>query len=403
MELHKAQQEISSDSSRFRVILAGRRFGKTVLAVEEMVFRAVMSENARVAYISPTFQTSRDITWSQLKQRVRGIHPSINESRLEMTLPNKHGGTSMIFLRSWDNVETLRGQYFNFIVLDEVAQFKNFWEGWHEVLRPALTDKKGGAMFISTPLGFNHFYDLYNTNDEDYKSFHFTSYDNPFIDADEINKAKEELTEDRFAQEYLADFRKQEGLVYKEFNRAHHLWDGSKEPEISDKLGGVDFGYVHPTGVLSIKKDKYGIYWVTDELYKAGLTDVQLAEYVVSMGYIKVYPDPARPEAIKELTNRGVNCAEVSKGHDSVANGIQKVREVLKQNRLRVHKQCVNLISEFEMYAYRENTEDPIKEHDHLLDALRYVIMMNEIYTPPRKPKEYRLNLVANRKRNPAR
>lgn len=403
MKLHDGQKQVVKDNHRFRVLLAGRRWGKTVLAIEEMVFTAVDNDSARIAYISPTFQSSRDIAWSQLKKRVQDIKPEINESRLEMQVPNKYGTKSNIILRSWDAVETLRGQYFDLLILDEAAMYKDFWAGWHEVLRPTLADKKGKCLFISTPKGFNAFYDLYNTNDKDYASFHFTTYDNPHIDVEEVDKAKEEMTEDRFCQEFRADFRKQEGLVYKEFNRAHHLWDGSKEPEISDKLGGVDFGYVHPAGVLSIKKDKYGIYWITDELYKSGLTDVQLAEYVVSMGYIKVYPDPARPEAIKELTNRGVNCAEVSKGHDSVANGIQKVREVLKQNRLRVHKQCVNLISEFEMYAYRENTEDPIKEHDHLLDALRYVIMMNEIYTPPRKPKEYRLNLVANRKRNPAR
>lgn len=403
MPLHTGQKQVASDNHRFRVLLCGRRWGKTTLSIEEMLLIAVSNNTARVAYIAPTYQSARDIAWAQLKSRVQGIGARPNESRLEMEIPNQHGTYSTIYFRSWDNVETLRGQYFDFIVLDEVAQFKNFWEGWHEVLRPALTDKKGGAMFISTPLGFNHFYDLYNTRDDDYAAFHFTSYDNPFIDKDEIDKAKKEITEDRFAQEYLADFRKQEGLVYKEFNRAYHLWDGSKEPEITEKLGGVDFGYVHQCGVLTIKKDKYGIYWVTDELYKSGLTDVQLAEYVMSMGYIKVYPDPARPEAIKELTNRGVNCAEVSKGHDSVANGIQKVREVLKQKRLRVHKQCPNLINEFETYAYRENTEDPIKENDHLLDALRYVIMMNEIYIPPRKPKEYRVSLSGNSKKNPAR
>src|SRR3990167_11073603 len=148
MLLHPAQKKIVQDKSRFRVLLAGRRFGKTVLAVEEMVFKAVSTKDARVVYIAPTFQSARDIAWEQLRKRVSGIASNINETRLEMEVANRFKGESKIFLRSWDSVETLRGQYFDFIVLDEVAQYKSFWVNWQEVLRPALTDKKGEAMFI---------------------------------------------------------------------------------------------------------------------------------------------------------------------------------------------------------------------------------------------------------------
>ncbi len=109
-------------------------------------------------------------------------------------------------LRGWEAIETLRGQSVDFIVLDEVAMYRNFWRTWQEVIRPTLTDRKGRAMFISTPKGFNHFYDLYNLQEEDsdFKSFQFTTYDNPHIPVEEIDKAKQELTEDRFYQEYMA-------------------------------------------------------------------------------------------------------------------------------------------------------------------------------------------------------
>src|SRR3990167_2267384 len=126
MKLHKAQKQIVEDPHRFRVLLAWRRFGKTVLAVEEMLFNAVSNEDARVVYIAPTFQSARDIAWEQLRKRTKGIASNINETRLELEVPNKFKGKSRIQLRSWDSVETLRGQFFTFIVLDEVAQYRNF-------------------------------------------------------------------------------------------------------------------------------------------------------------------------------------------------------------------------------------------------------------------------------------
>lgn len=115
-------------------------------------------------------------------------------------------------------------------------------------------------MFISTPLGFNHFYDLYSMTHPDYESFHFTSYDNPYVKDSEIDAAKTEMTDDRFAQEYLADFRKQEGLIYKEFVRESHTYDKLPEITVASKMGSVDFGYVHPAAIYTIIKDTRGRY-----------------------------------------------------------------------------------------------------------------------------------------------
>lgn len=380
MKLHQAQKQIVQNKARFRVLLAGRRFGKTILAVEEMVFTAVSKPDAKIVYIAPTFQSARDIAFEQLKKRTATIAQQINETRLELDIWNNHNGTSKIFLRSWDSVETLRGQAFDFIVMDEVAQYDHFWPGWQEVLRPTLTDKRGKVLFISTPLGFNHLYDLYNTEltNTDYKSFHFTSYDNPFIPKDEIDKAKETLPPDRFAQEYLADFTKTQGLVYKEFNREKHLYDELPAGNFQ-KIGGVDFGFRNPAAVLDARFDGERLF-VDGEWYKTARTDVQIAEYVALQKFQSVYPDPESASGIEELRRHGVNTREVTKGKDSIKSGIQSIREMLIRGTLKINKRCVNLISEFEMYSYddekneRNEQENPIKANDHALDALRYIV-----------------------------
>jgi len=382
--LHPAQSQIASDTHRFRVVNCGRRFGKTTLAVWEMFAIAVAKDDARVAYLAPTYQQARDIAWGELKKICDPLIVSVNESRLEVKIRNQHGGTSQIVLRGWEAVETLRGQLFDFLVLDEISSYRDFWNHWQEVLRPTLTDRRGQGLFISTPKGFNHFYHLYNlqNGDNDYRSFHFTTYDNPYIPKDEIAKAKLELTEDRFAQEYMADFRKTQGLVYKEFDRTKHIYTRMAYEPYKTILG-VDFGFTNPAAVLTIQKDTDNRYFVVEEWYKRGQTDAQVADYVAALKANEVYPDPASASGCEELRQRGVNIRDVLKNSDSIRNGINTVRELFKSNRLYIHKDCVNLIMELETYAYPDKKPDnneeerPIKENDHALDALRYALMMD--------------------------
>ncbi len=386
MTLTEAQKKIVNDLHRFRVVNCGRRFGKTTLSVAEMVGKAVSKPDQIVVYIGPTYQQARDIAWSLLKKVAAPAAISIKEtSPLEIKVRTKGGGESLISLRGWESIDTLRGMKIDFLVPDEVAMYRNFWENWHEVLRPTLTDTKGEALFLSTPKGFNHFYDLYNleNKDTDFKSFHFTSWDNPFLPREELQKAQQELPEDRFAQEYEADFRKTEGLVYKEFSRDKHLFKSDQCPKnFTESIAGIDFGYTNPTACVTIKKDFDNNFWVTQEYYKRNKTDVENAEYVASQKFNKVYPDPEAPSAIEELRRRGVNVRDVVKNKDSIKNGIDKIRELLKANRLRISVDCINLIQEFETYSYPDkrdmhnDDENPIKENDHALDALRYALSM---------------------------
>jgi len=382
MVLHPIQKIIASDTHRFRVLCLGRRTGKTFLSVSEMIAEAVANEDGRISYVAPTYRQARDIAWQELKHETQEYATNINESRLEIMIPNMFGGTSTIDLRGWETIDSLRGQKRHFLVLDEVAMYRNFWIKWEEALRPLLTDYKGGCLFASTPKGYNHFYDLYNLEqtNEDFKSFHYTSYDNPYIDSDEIDSAKKDMTADRFAQEYLADFRKAEGLVYPEFNRDIHIKD--EMPKFKEIIGGVDFGYTNPSAILRIGIDFDNNFWITDEWYRTKQTKEQLITVLAQQQPNYVYPDPADAEGVSKLEEAGFNVLEVDKGK---IEGINRVRELLKQGRIKVKRGCSNFISEIESYHYPDEKgdvnakEEPVKENDHLMDCLRYAIYNHDI------------------------
>lgn len=390
MILTPAQDVVAADLTRFRVMCCGRRFGKTTLAVEEIKGKAV-SRPSRIVYIAPTYQQARDIAWAELKRELMPVVVNVNESRLEIRVRTMRGGESIIMLRGWESIETLRGQKFDFIIIDEVASMRAFWEKWQEVIRPTLTDMKGEGLFISTPKGYNHFYELFSKDpnqqpvkgidqDPDFKSFHFSSYDNPHLPVEEIDKAEKELTEDRFAQEYMADFRKMEGLVYKEFDRAIHVYTDAVFNPI-ERLAGIDWGWTNPASSHLFQKDTDRHYWITEEFYKTGKTTSEIIEWVKSTRPDKVYPDPAEPDRNEEARRAKLNVRDVSK---DIEAGVNCVREIIKQGRLHIHSSCVNLIAEFESYRYpdkkpeKNEPEIPVKEFDHAMDEIRYVLYMQE-------------------------
>lgn len=393
MILTPAQSTIASDTHRFRVVNCGRRFGKTTLATLEMLSKAVSGDDKRICYIAPTYQQARDIAWQELKKLAEPVKISYNEARLEVRVNTQQGGESLIMLRGWESIETLRGQFFDFLVLDEVAMYRHFFMVWQEVLRPTLTDRTGEGLFISTPKGFNHFFDLYNKQDDDkdYSSFHYTSYDNPHLPVEELEKARDELTEDRFAQEYMADFRKTEGLVYKEFDRDKHIFD-EEYHTVVERIVGIDWGYTNPTGVLYIERDTDEHFWIMWETYETGKTAEETTEYLASFPVDSAYPDPAEPDRAAILRKAGIRVMDVNK---SVIAGIDCVRELFKANRIHIHKSCVNFINELETYSYKQkkanhNTpEEPIKEADHLVDACRYALFMASSRRKQRKPTQF--------------
>lgn len=214
VKLHEKQLEVFNDKHRFKVIAAGRRFGKSRLAAWTLLIEALKSKEKDVFYIAPTFQQAKDIMWGMLKELGHEVISAAHENTAVLTLVNGR----KIYLKGSDRPDTLRGVGLAYVVLDEYADMKvNVWE---QIIRPALSDVQGGAMFIGTPKGRNHFYEIYKLGeggkDEEWTAFHYTSYDNPLIPKKEIDAAKASMSSFAFRQEFMSSFEAASRDLFKE-------------------------------------------------------------------------------------------------------------------------------------------------------------------------------------------
>lgn len=246
VKLHDKQREVFDDPHRFRIVAAGRRFGKSRLAAWLLLIEALKSETKDVFYVAPTFQQAKDIMWGVLKELGRDVIQSAHENTSVLTLVNGR----KIYLKGADRPDTLRGVGLHFLVIDEYADIKpNVWE---QILRPALADVQGKALFIGTPKGRNHFYELYkyaeDEKDDDWKAFHFSSYDNPLIPESEIEAAKTSMSSFAFRQEFLASFQAASRDIFKE----EWIQYGNEEDEPED---GRYYIAVDLAGFVSVDKE----------------------------------------------------------------------------------------------------------------------------------------------------
>lgn len=351
-----------------------------------------------------------------MKEIPNGWVKAKNEVELSLTL---HNG-SVIELKGAENPDALRGVKLRGLVIDEIASIRNWEWLWSEVLRPTLTDYGAPALFISTPKGFNHFYDLFQRgqniegkDDGNYKSWKFTSYDNPYISKGEIDNAKNELMEETFAQEYMADFRKFVGLVYKDFDRDIHVKDLPDFKAVY-YIRGLDRGFRNPTAVPWIGVDKDGVWYQTQELYGAGWTNPELIKLLVQQrgAIVPEYStmDSAQASDIADLASMGEDFVPVKKeagelNKNYVEYKIQKFADRLKvkgdgRPGYFVHPRCENTIMEFETYRWKERNQsadqdlnllnEPEKANDHMMDALGdlNVMYFHEYVEIKRKPWE---------------
>ena len=207
------QQEVWNHPARFKVVAAGRRTGKSRLAACMLLFKGI-EQKCQVFYVAPTQAQARDIMWNLLLELGHEVIASSHINNMQITLNNG----SIISLKSADRSENMRGASLAFVVLDEYADMKS--ETWELVLRPALTDLKGECLMIGTPIGRNHFYDLYaqalEDEFEEWQGFHYTSYDNNLLDKEEIDAAKKGMSSFAFRQEFMASFEARGSEVFKE-------------------------------------------------------------------------------------------------------------------------------------------------------------------------------------------
>ena len=388
MPLSKAQQTVADDPTRFRVVVAGRRFGKTHLAIRELCYHA-KEPNKEVWYVAPTYRQAKQIVWRKLKNRINDLRwaKKINEAELTITLKNN----STISLKGADGGgDNLRGIGLDFLCMDEFADIDH--EAWYEVLRPTLADKMGKAMFIGTPKGMGNWaHDIYTQTlefPEQWASYQFTTLEGGQVKPEEIEAAKKDLDERTFRQEFMATFETYTGRIYYAFERK----DNTKPPEkldLSVLYTGWDFNIDPMSVVIAVRQGD--ILYVIDEIRMFSSNTAEAVDEVKSRypsSKIWAYPDPASRQRktsaggttdLTILSNAGF-VVKAPMAHNPVRDRINSVNSRLcgtdGVRRLFIHPKCKYTIEGLERHTYKEGTSQPDKDsgYDHMMDALGYMI-----------------------------
>ena len=385
MQLTKPQSEIFLSAARFVSVVAGRRFGKTFLATASLLRAAISGDNKNVWYVAPTYGAAKEICWNMLISTIPQEYiAKTNETSLTIKLING----SYIALKGAEKPNNLRGRALDFVVLDEFADMRP--ETWYEVVRASLSDRQGSALFIGTPKGRNHFYDLWAKGKDgalDWESFQYTTIEGGNVPEQEIQQAKSDLDERTFNQEYNAAFVTYAGLIYYGFSREESVLD------MGDDSGtlhiGMDFNLDPMSAVICIRKGEK-LYAVDEIVMYGSNTDEMVAEIInrYPRRSIIIYPDPASRQRktsaggrtdLSILQNAGFS-VKAKNSHALVRDRINAVNSRLLsgdgQRHLFVSPKCKQTIKSLERQTYKEGTSIPNKEDgfDHMNDALGYLV-----------------------------
>jgi len=386
MPLNEPQRAVATCPKRFRVLVAGRRLGKTFLAIRELA-RFARYPNKKILYICPTYQQARDIIWADLKDRLSrlGWIAGTNESRLEITLING----STIMLRSGDAGERLRGQGFDFVCFDETSDLQPAL--WQEIIRPALSAQKppGHALFCGTPKGIgNWFKDLYDLGKTgpDWASFQYRTIDGGNVPEQEILEAKRDLDERTWKQEYEASFETFSNKIAYNFSEDNvREWIPYPAKQL---IVGCDFNVEPITAVIYVRTQD-GLHAI-DEIVMSGSHTEELCTEIRNRyptQQIVVFPDPAGQARktsaggktdISILQNAGF-IVKYKRSHPAVKDRINAMNSLLRNAegyiRYFVDPKCKYLIKSLERYVYKQDTQIPDKgKWDHMFDSATYAV-----------------------------
>jgi hypothetical protein len=391
ISLKKAQSEVFYSKKRFRVLVAGRRFGKSYLACIELFTKALERPGETFFYCAPTYRMAKDIAWKVLKKIIpREFIRSKNETDLKLELINE----STIELKGTENAMALRGRSLSGVVLDEAA----FMESavWFEVIRPALADKQGWALFISTPDGTaSWFYDMwcYVPEDEsgDWQRWCYTTIEGGNVPPAEVEAARAQLDTRTFRQEFEASFENLSGLVAISFS------DANIDPDVKDipilpLLLGVDFNVDPMSGVCAVK-DGDTLYVFDEIMLTGGATTWDFADEVINRYGVErrvvACPDPtggARKTAGVGATDHnilrksGFN-VQTPRSPWKIRDKITAVNTALLDasgvRRCYIHPRCKELIKSLRTLTYTTGTGLPNKNLgvDHAFDAFGYLVL----------------------------
>ena len=391
LTLRWAQGEIFHSEKRFRVLVAGRRFGKSYLSCIELVRAAIKKPGETYFYCAPTYRIAKDIAWKELKRLVpMQWIKSKHESDLKIELIND----STIELKGTENATSLRGRSLAGVVLDEAAFMES--EVWFEVIRPALADKQGWALFISTPDGTaSWFYDLwcYVPEDEtgDWQRWSYTTIEGGNVPAVEVEAARAQLDQRTFRQEFEASFENLTGLVAISFGDAN-ISTTAKDAAVLPLLLGVDFNVDPMTGICAVKDDDT-LYVFDEIIMTGGATTWEFSEEVIRRYGVErrviACPDPtggARKTAGVGATDHSIlrrSGFTVSaprapwKIRDKITAVNTALLDATDTRRTVIHPRCKHLIKSLRTLTYAPNTGLPRKDLgvDHAFDAFGYLCL----------------------------
>ena len=390
MPLSKPQQQVAGSGKRFRVLVTGRRFGKTHLAIRELC-KAASIPDQLVWYVAPSYRMAKQIVWDKLKNKLLDLNwvDRYNETDLHLILRNG----SKICLRGADNSQNLRGVGINFLIIDETQDVDK--KAWMEVLRPTLSDTQGSALFTGTPKGLgNWFHDLYTNQktSKEWDSFQFTTLDGGQVPEEEIESAKNDLDDRTFRQEYMGTFETYSGQVYYNFSETN-ITQGFMRKDNNDIpkhiLVGCDFN-IDPMSACIAFRHKEQII-IFDEITIYGSNTDELCQELKTRypDYkITIYPDPASRQRktsaggrtdLSILQNAGFD-VRVRNQHTPVRDRINAVNSALKSAdgtvKFKVHPACKNVIKSLQKQIYKPGTSIPDNNENlsHMSDAVGYLI-----------------------------
>lgn len=386
MGLTNPQKQVIDCKTRFRVLISGRRFGKTFISINELA-RFARYPKKKCWYVAPSYRMAKSIVWHDLLDRLYKHKwiSTVNHADLTVYLKN----SSVISLRGADNEQSLRGVGLDFLVLDEFADISE--SAWTEVLRPTLSDRNGHCLFTGTPRGYGNWsYLLFlkAETDKEWSSFQYTTLEGGQVSANEIEQARADLDERTFKQEYEASFVNYAGAIYYNFDRTVNVIE-SYERKTKQIHIGMDFN-IDPMSCVIAEIIDNTVY-IFDEIQIYSSNTNEISEEIKTRypnDYIYVYPDPASNQRktsaggitdLAILKNSGFNI-RVRNTHPLIRDRINAVNTKLKNskgiNSLFIANKCKNVIKSLERQIYKEGTVIPDKEngYDHMNDSLGYMI-----------------------------
>ena len=387
MALSDPQKTVATDTSRFKVLITGRRFGKTHLCIREICKNAAQNPGSINWAICPSYRMAKQIWWMQLTSKLSSLRWIKTKNESELTLTLKNG--SVIALKGADNFDSLRGVGLDFVVMDEFQDIPP--QAWSEVIRPTLSDKMGKALFCGTPKGVGSWsHKLYTQaiHEPDWNAWQFTTIDGGRVPQKEIDAARRDLDDATFNQEYMASFNTFSGVVCPNFDYKQTV-KPLGDPQTGVIHIGQDFN-LSPMSSVIAQVTTQGIHIFDEIKLMSSNTEevVQEIRHRYPNSRVVVYPDPASRQRktsaggktdFNILSNAGFDVKARNK-HNSQRDYINAVNALLKnangERRLFIDPKCKNTIDSLQRLTYKEDSNQIDKQSglDHFFDATKYLV-----------------------------